>query len=81
MQFWAHKRVRELDQDGLCGFVFKSKSPSSGMKRVNVYNEETGIPSNRGIGLFAKAFMEHFPLIPVEEEGRLNDPSLRENFI
>ena len=81
MQAWAHKRVRELEMEGLCGFIFKSKSPSSGMERVKIYNEQTGIPSKRGIGLFAKAFMEYFPLIPVEEEGRLNNLFLRENFI
>jgi uncharacterized protein YbgA (DUF1722 family)/uncharacterized protein YbbK (DUF523 family) len=81
MQSWAHKRVRELEKERLCGFIFKSKSPSSGMERVKVYDKETGIPTKRGTGLFARAFMDHFPLIPVEEEGRLNDPSLRENFI
>jgi uncharacterized protein YbgA (DUF1722 family) len=64
----------------LCGFIFKSKSPSSGMERVKVYSEK-GMPQQSGIGLFARAFMEHFPLVPVEEEGRLHDPKLRENFI
>jgi len=81
MQDWAHKRIRELEKEGLCGFIFKSKFPSSGMERVRVYNEQTGVPSKQGIGLFAKAFMEYFPFIPVEEEGRLNDLFLRENFI
>jgi uncharacterized protein YbgA (DUF1722 family) len=50
------------------------------MERVKVYNEK-GMPVNKGVGLFARVFMEHFPLIPVEEEGRLHDPKLRENFI
>jgi uncharacterized protein YbgA (DUF1722 family) len=50
------------------------------MERVKVYSEE-GMPSNRGIGMFARIFMEHFPLLPVEEDGRLHDPKLRENFI
>ena len=50
------------------------------MERVKVYTEK-GMPVKKGIGLFARAFMEHFPLIPVEEEGRLHDPHLRENFI
>jgi len=77
---WARKRVRELETEDLCGFIFKSRSPSSGMERVKVYSE-SGMPVKTGVGLFARAFMEHFPLIPVEEEGRLHDPRLRENFI
>lgn len=77
---WAKKRVRELEKEGLCGFIFKSKSPSSGMERVRVYNEK-GMPAKNGVGVFARIFMEHFPLIPVEDEGRLHDPVLRENFI
>lgn len=77
---WAQKRVMELEKEKLCGFIFKSKSPSSGMERVKVYSEN-GMPQQSGIGLFARAFMKHFPLIPVEEEGRLHDPKLRENFI
>jgi uncharacterized protein YbgA (DUF1722 family)/uncharacterized protein YbbK (DUF523 family) len=80
MLSWANKRVAELEEEDLCGFIFKSDSPSSGMERVKVYNER-GIPEKRGVGLFAKAFMDYFPLIPVEEEGRLHDPKLRENFI
>lgn len=80
MLTWARGRVVELEQEGLCGFIFKSNSPSSGMERVRVYNEQ-GMPVKKGVGLFARTFMEHFPLIPVEEEGRLHDPILRENFI
>ncbi|HVP79280.1 MAG TPA: DUF523 and DUF1722 domain-containing protein [Thermodesulfobacteriota bacterium] len=77
---WARKRVVDLEKEDLCGFVFKSDSPSSGMERVKVYNE-TGMPVKKGVGLFAKIFMDHFPLLPVEDEGRLHDPGLRENFI
>lgn len=80
MKKWAAGRVRELEKEDLCGFIFKSRSPSSGMERVKVYNEK-GIPVPKGSGLFAKEFMLHFPLIPVEDEGRLHDPGLRENFI
>jgi uncharacterized protein YbgA (DUF1722 family)/uncharacterized protein YbbK (DUF523 family) len=80
MLSWAHNRVKELEKEGLCGFIFKSKSPSSGMERVKVYGP-SGSSANTGVGLFARAFMEHFPLLPVEEEGRLHDPRLRENFI
>jgi uncharacterized protein YbgA (DUF1722 family)/uncharacterized protein YbbK (DUF523 family) len=80
MKKWTEKRVVELEEDNLCGFIFKSRSPSSGMERVKVYNEK-GVPVMKGVGLFARAFMNHFPLVPVEDEGRLHDPVLRENFI
>ena len=77
---WAQKRVAELERQDLCGFIFKSNSPSSGMERVKVYNEK-GMPVKKGVGMFARIFMEHFPLLPVEDEGRLHDSELRENFI
>lgn len=80
MEAWAHRRVAELERENLCGFIFKSDSPSSGMERVKVYDDK-GIPKKTGAGIFARIFREHFPLIPVEEEGRLHDPTLRENFI
>ena len=80
MLAWAKKRLRALEKEDLCGFIFKSDSPSSGMIRVKVYNEK-GMPHKVGVGIFARAFMEHFPLIPVEDDGRLNDPMIRENFI
>ena len=96
MLAWARKRVAELEGEGLCGCIFKSNSPSSGMERVpvshlhlahsrHVRNEdvtpEHGVPSKNGVGVFARIFMEHFPLLPVEDEGRLHDMRLRENFI
>lgn len=77
---WAAKRVTQLQKEDLCGFVFKRNSPSSGMERVKVYNEK-GLPVEKGVGIFARVFIEHFPLFPVEDEGRLHDPGLRENFI
>jgi uncharacterized protein YbgA (DUF1722 family)/uncharacterized protein YbbK (DUF523 family) len=80
MLTWARARVVELEGEDLCGFIFKSDSPSSGMERVKVYGP-SGMPAKTGVGLFARTFMEHFPLLPVEEEGRLHDPKLRENFI
>ena len=80
MVSWARTRVLQLEKENLCGFIFKSDSPSSGMERVKVYNAR-GIPSKTGIGIFARIFMEYFPLLPVEDEGRLHDPELRENFI
>ncbi|MBA4371724.1 MAG: DUF1722 domain-containing protein [Thermodesulfovibrio sp.] len=88
MKRWAEDRLIKLCQEDLCGFIFKSRSPSSGMRGVKVYGISgdvsggaAGIPSRAGVGLFAEAFMKHFRMMPVEDEGRLNDPSLRENFI
>lgn len=80
MLAWAEKRVAELEQEGLCGFIFKAKSPSSGMERVKLY-DRNGVPAKKGVGLFARTFMQHFPLLPVEEDGRMHDPHLRENFV
>lgn len=80
MSNWSSGRVRELEKEDLCGFIFKAKSPSSGMERVKVY-DQNGIPKGGGVGLFAAAFKKHLPLIPTEEEGRLHDMVLRENFI
>lgn len=73
-------RLNSLRTLNLSGFVFKRGSPSCGLERVRVYTPQ-GMPSHSGTGIFAKAFRAEFPLIPVEEEGRLCDPSLRENFI
>jgi uncharacterized protein YbgA (DUF1722 family)/uncharacterized protein YbbK (DUF523 family) len=80
MKEWGRNRLDALKNVNLCGFIFKSKSPSSGMERVKVYGEN-GIPANVGIGIWARMFMDRFPLLPVEEEDRLHDPMLRENFI
>ena len=77
---WADNRLTALEKESLSGFIFKSKSPSSGMQGVKVYSE-SGIPSRTGIGIFAGAFMKRFPLLPAEDEGRLNDAKLRENFV
>ncbi len=80
MSNWAAGRVRELEREDLVGFVFKSKSPSSGMERIPVW-DQSKMPRKVGVGVFARAFMRHFPLIPAEEDGRLHDLGLRENFI
>jgi uncharacterized protein YbgA (DUF1722 family)/uncharacterized protein YbbK (DUF523 family) len=80
MTEWAKEKVKELEKEDLCGFIFKSDSPSSGLERVKVY-DPNGVPVKKGVGLFARVFIEHFPLMPVEDEGRLHDPLLRENFI
>ena len=80
MKRWAKKRVKELEKEDLCGFIFKSDSPSSGMIRVKVYSEK-GMPRKVGVGMFARAFMDHFPRIPCEDDGRLRNAAIRENFI
>lgn len=77
---WAERRLEDLAREDLCGFIFKKNSPSSGIARVKVFNDK-GQPVKKGSGIFAGMFIKRFPLIPVEEEGRLNDPKLRENFI
>jgi uncharacterized protein YbgA (DUF1722 family)/uncharacterized protein YbbK (DUF523 family) len=80
MLAWARRRTAELEREDLAGFVFKSGSPSSGMERVKVF-DGNGVPRKVGVGLFAKTFMDRFPLLPVEDEGRLHDDLIRENFI
>ncbi len=80
MQAWGRDKLEELASADLCGYIFKSRSPSSGMERIKVYDER-GNPRNTGVGIWARMFMERFPFLPVEDEGRLNDPKLRERFI
>jgi uncharacterized protein YbgA (DUF1722 family)/uncharacterized protein YbbK (DUF523 family) len=81
MQRWATRRLEELarDQPDLCGYVLKKDSPSCGMERVKVYGR--GVVKRDGRGLFAAALLDRFSSLPVEEEGRLGDARLRENFI
>jgi uncharacterized protein YbgA (DUF1722 family)/uncharacterized protein YbbK (DUF523 family) len=80
MRAWAQKRVEALDGERLAGYVLKKDSPSCGMERVKVY-AASGIAEKGGRGVFAEALIARFPQLPVEEEGRLSDPRLRENFI
>lgn len=80
MNDYSHERVRERDVAGVYGYILKKDSPSCGMERVRVYNENN-MPDRKGVGLFAAKLLERFPLLPIEEEGRLNDMPLRENFI
>ena len=79
MKSWAEHRIEELANLDLCGYVFKRSSPSCG-QRVKVYRN-TGLLHRNGTGLYATAVMERFANLPTEEEGRLNDPRLRENFV
>ncbi|MCC7185697.1 MAG: DUF523 domain-containing protein, partial [Acidobacteria bacterium] len=80
MRAFAKKRVEQLKDDDLSGYVLKKDSPSCGLTRVKVY-EETGIPFKSGRGVYADALLERWPHLPVEEEGRLQDEALRENFL
>lgn len=80
MNRWARKRAEELAREDLCGYILKKDSPSCGMERVKVFSA-AGVPERSGRGLFAEALIRQFPTLPVEEEGRLSDPRLRENFI
>jgi uncharacterized protein YbgA (DUF1722 family)/uncharacterized protein YbbK (DUF523 family) len=80
MRLFSEARVGELRREGLDGYVLKKGSPSCGMERVRVYGKG-GAPGRDGVGEYARILMERWPDLPVEEEGRLNDPRLRENFI
>jgi len=79
MNDYASKKMNDLSQ--LDGFIFKKNSPSCGVFRVPVVINTHGYREKTGRGLFAQAFMQRYPLVPVEEEGRLNDAGIRENFI
>jgi len=79
MRAFSDRRVAELAEADLSGYVLKKDSPSCGMERVKVYGE--GMPVKSGRGLFAEALLARFPDLPVEEEGRLCDPRLRDNFV
>jgi uncharacterized protein YbgA (DUF1722 family)/uncharacterized protein YbbK (DUF523 family) len=80
MKKWAADKLTQIEKEDLCGFIFRSKSPSSGIGGIKVY-ASSGIPSNKGTGIFGGAFMRYFPLIPVIDDGRMHNPNLRENFI
>lgn len=80
MNQWARARLDALEIEDLSGYVLKKDSPSCGMERVKTYSGGD-LPRRDGRGLFAAALLERMPLLPVEEEGRLTDPVLRENFI
>jgi len=80
MNSYAQRRVVALGGEELSGYVLKKDSPSCGMERVRIYGS-SGTPTRDGTGLFAAALIRRYPSLPVEEEGRLNDPHLRENFV
>ena len=67
--------------EDICGYIFMQKSPSCGLERVKVYRDNGALQRDGGRGIYAQAFCAAYPDLPVEEEGRLNDPVLRENFL
>lgn len=79
MSRWAPQRIAALSRAGLDGFVLKSDSPSCGRQGVKVF--DAGIPSRTGIGLFAAALVASFPSLPIEDEARLHDTGVREQFL
>jgi uncharacterized protein YbgA (DUF1722 family)/uncharacterized protein YbbK (DUF523 family) len=81
MNRWSAKRSKELAVEDLCGYVFKKNSPSCGVFRVKVYTDKGNLALPPGRGLFAAEFARQYPLVPIEDEGRLHDPGLRENFL
>ncbi len=80
MERFSRSKVAALEKQNLSGFLLKKDSPSCGVFRVKVYDHNQ-VPSKTGRGMFAHRLLEKMPLLPVEEEGRLQDPRLRENFI
>jgi uncharacterized protein YbgA (DUF1722 family)/uncharacterized protein YbbK (DUF523 family) len=80
MERFSRSRVSALAREDLSGYVLKKDSPSCGLERVKAYQHHGG-PTRSGRGLFAAALVEAFPHLPVEEEGRLADPRLRDNFV
>ncbi|KAB7884944.1 YbgA family protein [Poseidonibacter ostreae] len=74
--------ANQIQDDDLCGFILKSKSPTCGLERVKVYaSKKNAMSEKNGIGVFAKELKDKYPLLPLEEEGRLGDAWLRENFL
>jgi uncharacterized protein YbgA (DUF1722 family)/uncharacterized protein YbbK (DUF523 family) len=83
MEAFAERRAGKLERLELGAYVLKSRSPSCGMERVNLFpdRDKASQPLHEGVGLFAAELLRRFPNLPIEEEGRLADPRLRENFI
>ena len=80
MNRYANKRSRELAKMDVCGYIFKSRSPSCGIARIKVTGNN-GKATSRRHGLFSESFMQQCTLVPVEDEDRLHDARIRENFI
>ncbi len=81
MRSFAAHRTSLLENEDLCGYILKSESPSCGLMRVRLYSRIGAMPAKTGRGRFADALLARFPDLPVEEEGRLCDPRIRENWV
>lgn len=81
LQKSSYEFAKKAKDDNLCGFVLKSKSPTCGLERVKVYQTVNAPSEKKGVGLFTKELKKIYPYLPIEEEGRLNDPWLKENFL
>ncbi|MEJ4043162.1 YbgA family protein [Erwinia sp. SLM-02] len=79
MQSFSAEKIAQLHH--LCGYIVCAKSPSCGMERVRVYQPDNNNNSKEGVGIFTRELMAQMPWLPVEEDGRLHDPILRENFV
>lgn len=79
MLAFSREKVASLSQ--LCGYIVCAKSPTCGMERVKVYDAAGKGAEKVGVGLYTQELMRQMPWLPVEEDGRLNDPVLRENFV
>ncbi|MGZ3595871.1 MAG: DUF1722 domain-containing protein, partial [Syntrophales bacterium] len=77
---WAEDKLVALEKEDLCGFIFKSKSPSSAIRGVTIVSP-SGVECGTGAGIFGGAFVKHFSLIPVIDDEQLSDPVLREDFL
>ena len=81
MKRFSKEKIKFLAEQNLSGYIFKSKSPSCGIGRIPVYSVDEPGKARHGSGMFSSEFMQAFPLVPVEDEGRLYDQRLKENFI
>ncbi len=72
MAAWTAERLKNLEKENLCGFIFKSRSPSCGLTEVNLFDSQ-GIAIPSGTGLFAREFRQHYPDLPIVEEIDLDD--------
>ncbi|WP_368928575.1 YbgA family protein [Mixta calida] len=79
MQDFATRKVAGLHH--LCGYILCAKSPSCGMERVRIYEPDSNNNRKEGIGIFTQALQREMPWLPMEEDGRLHDDELRENFV
>jgi uncharacterized protein YbbK (DUF523 family) len=80
MTHWVRRELVRISNQGLSGFVFKARSPSCGVRDAEIVTS-SGRSAGRGAGLFAAAVAARFPALPVEDEGRLQDPVVRKSFL